>query len=149
VARHVGKIALGFFAHKRYLQANGRPKTMADLVDHAVIGFDQETAYIRSMRPAGMPYAREHFALRTDADLAAIAAIRAGYGIGICQVGIARRDPDLLRLFADAFELNMDTWVVMHEDLRRSARTRALFDHLALGLIDYAKPPPKRPAKRR
>jgi DNA-binding transcriptional LysR family regulator len=149
VARHVGKIALGFFAHKRYLQANGRPKTMADLANHAVIGFDQETAYIRSMRPAGMPYTREHFALRTDADLAAIAAIRAGFGIGICQVGIARRDPDLLRLFPDAFELNMDTWVVMHEDLRRSARTRALFDHLASGLIDYAKPLPKRPAKRR
>ncbi|GLQ99479.1 LysR family transcriptional regulator [Dyella mobilis] len=139
VARHVGKIALGFFAHRQYLQANGRPKTVADLVSHALIGFDKETPFIRSMRPAGMPYARENFALRTDNDLAAVAAIRAGYGIGICQVGIARRDPALVQLLPDAFALNMDTWVVMHEDLRRSVRVHTLYDHLCDAMIDYVK----------
>jgi DNA-binding transcriptional LysR family regulator len=148
VTRHVGKIALGIFAHKRYLEANGRPKSVADLANHAFIGFDTETAYIRSMRPAGVPYTRENFALRTDNDLAALAAIRAGYGIGICQVGLAVRDPALVHLLPDVFALNMETWVVMHEDLRRSVRTRALFDHLAEGLMDYAKSPVKRRAKR-
>jgi DNA-binding transcriptional LysR family regulator len=149
VARQVGKIALGIFAHKRYLEANGTPRTIADLAAHALIGFDRETAYIRSMRPAGMPYMRENFALRTDNDLAALAAIRAGYGIGICQAGLARRDPMLVRLFADSFVLHLDTWVVMHEDLRRSARTRALFDHLAAALSDYAQEPARRSAARK
>jgi DNA-binding transcriptional LysR family regulator len=91
------------------------------------------------MRPADMPYTREHFALRTDSDLAALAAIRAGYGIGICQVGLGRRDPMLIHLFGDSFALQMDAWVVMHEDLRRSVRTRALYDHLAAAMGDYAK----------
>ena len=155
VARQVGKIALGMYAHRRYLKAHGRPATMAELAGHVLIGFDRETAYIRSLRPAGVPYAREHFALRTDNDLAALAALRAGFGIAICQCGIGRRDPALLRLFADSFELHMDTWVVMHEDLRRSALMRALYDHLATLLIDYANnaPSPKKrtlraPAKR-
>jgi DNA-binding transcriptional LysR family regulator len=148
VTRHVGKITLGFFAHKRYLKANGRPGSVAELTRHALIGFDHETAYIRSMRPPGLPYAREHFALRTDNDLAILAAIRAGYGIGICQVGVAARDPGLIRLLPDSFALDMETWVVMHEDLRRSARVRALFDHLAQGLMEYAKPPVTRRPKR-
>ena len=155
VARNIGKIALGIYAHRRYIKAHGRPGTLAELAGHALIGFDRETAYIRSMRPAGLPYSREHFALRTDNDLAALAALRAGYGIAICQSGIAQRDPALLRLFADSFELHMDTWVVMHEDLRRSTLMRALYDHLATLLIDYvhkASPPGKRtlraPAKR-
>ena len=147
VARQVGKIALGMYAHRRYLKAHGRPATMAELAGHVLIGFDRETAYIRSLRPAGVPYAREHFALRTDNDLAALAALRAGYGIAICQCGIAQRDPALLRLFADSFELHMDTWVVMHEDLRRSALMRALYDHLATLLIDYANNAPS-PTKR-
>lgn len=147
VARHVGKIALGFFAHKRYIEANGRPKTLADLDGHALIGYDHETPYVRKMRPANLPYTRERFALRTDNDLAALAAMRAGYGIGICQAPIARRDPDMVQLLPD-FTLDMDAWVVMHEDLRRSVRTRALYDHLCSGLIDYAKLPAKRPAKR-
>jgi len=138
VARNIGKIALGIYAHRRYVKAHGRPGTMAELAEHALIGFDRETAYIRSIRPAGVPYSREHFALRTDNDLAVLAALRAGYGIAICQCGIAQRDPALLHLFADSFVLHMDTWVVMHEDLRRSALMRALYDHLAALLIDYA-----------
>jgi DNA-binding transcriptional LysR family regulator len=70
--------------------------------------------------------------------MAALSAIRAGFGIGVCQVGLARRDPALVRLFPE-LAINMDTWVVMHEDLRRSAPARALFGHLAEALIDYAK----------
>jgi DNA-binding transcriptional LysR family regulator len=78
-----------------------------------------------------------------------LAAIRAGYGIGICQVGIARRDPLLVRLFADSFVLQLDTWVVMHEDLRRSAHVRAVFDHLAEALIAYAQEPARRATARK
>ena len=146
VARRMGNIALGMYAHKHYLKAHGTPKTMEDLTAHALIGFDRETPFIRSMRPAGLPYTREHFALRTDNDLALLAMLRAGYGIGICQSGIAQRDPNLVRLLADSFELNMDTWLAMHEDLRRSALIRALYDHLAAALVDYAQAavPPKR-----
>lgn len=139
VARQVGKIALGMFAHKRYLKTHGQPATIADLATHTLIGFDHETPYIRSMRPAGLPYTRECFALRTDNDLAALAALRSGYGIAICQTGIAQRDPALIRVLAESFVLQMDTWVVMHEDLRRNALMRALYDHLATALIDYAK----------
>jgi len=141
VARRVGSIVLGLYAHKRYVKAHGRPHTLADLASHALIGFDHETPYIRAMRPAGMPYTREHFALRTDNDLAALAALRAGYGIGFCQCGIAQRDPALLRLLGDRFQLSMETWVVMHEDLRRHALMRALYDHLAAALIEYAATP--------
>lgn len=148
VARQVGKIALGLYAHKRYVKSHGQPGSLAELATHALIGFDHETAYIRSMRPAGLLYAREHFALRTDHDLAALAALRAGFGIGFCQVGIAQRDPALIRVLGDSVELSMDTWVVMHEDLRRHALMRALYDHLAAALIDYAKPASPGNAKR-
>lgn len=146
VARRVGGIVLGLYAHKRYVKAHGRPHTLADLASHALIGFDHETPYIRAMRPAGMPYTREHFALRTDNDLAALAALRAGYGIGFCQCGIAQREPALLRLLGDGFQLSMETWVVMHEDLRRHALMRAMYDHLATALIEYAAMAPS-PAK--
>ncbi|MBV8664023.1 MAG: LysR family transcriptional regulator, partial [Hyphomicrobiales bacterium] len=79
----------------------------------------------------------EMFSLRMDNDLAHLAALRAGYGIGVCQIGIARRDPDLIRLAADAFAVPLETWLVMHEDLRASARLRAVYDHLAEGLTAY------------
>ena len=65
--------------------------------------------------------------------------IRAGFGIGVCQVPVAARDPDLVRVLADAFGLNLPTWVVMHEDLRSSPRCRTVFDALVEGLAAHAK----------
>jgi DNA-binding transcriptional LysR family regulator len=139
VARHVGKLELGVFAHRRYLDMHGRPSAAEDLQGHALIGFDHETAYIRSMRPPSGHFLREDFALRTDNDLAALAAIRAGYGIGICQCGIARRDPSLERVLVESFALSMEMWVVMHEDLRRSTHVRVFYDYVAEALAGYAR----------
>jgi len=35
------------------------------------------------------------------------------------------------------FELDLETWVVCHEDLRSVARVRAVFDALVTGLQAY------------
>jgi hypothetical protein len=35
--------------------------------------------------------------------------------------------------------LTLDSWIVMHEDMRGSPRVRALFDHLANALGAYAR----------
>ncbi|WP_430390840.1 LysR family transcriptional regulator [Dyella sp. 20L07] len=139
VARHIGQVMLGLFAHRQYLDAHGRPGTLAELEGHALIGFDTELPYMRRLRPEGLPYQRENFALRTDDDLAALAALRAGFGIGIVQVNLARRDPQLVHLLPDQLAVPLDTWVVMHEDLRQSLRVRRLFDHLAEALADYVR----------
>ncbi|SHO62824.1 DNA-binding transcriptional regulator, LysR family [Pseudoxanthobacter soli DSM 19599] len=134
VARHVGRIPLGFHAHRRYLDRAGTPRTTADLAAHALIGFDRGSAAIRAMAARVPALDGLRFALATDSDIAQLAAIRAGFGIGICQVPIAARDPDLVRLLPDAVTLSLDTWIVMHEDLRASPRCRATFDGLVEGL---------------
>ena len=54
-----------------------------------------------------------------------------------CQVPLARRDPALVRILPDAMRYALDTWVVMHEDLRASPSVRAVFDALVTGLKDY------------
>lgn len=136
VARHVGRVSMGFYAHPDYLDLAGRPQRLADLTQHALIGFDEERSYVRAIRPADLPYTREHFSLRTDNDLAALAAMKAGYGIGICQAPLGRRY-GLERLLAEAADVPLDVWVVTHEDLRASRRVRAVFDHLAEALTAY------------
>jgi DNA-binding transcriptional LysR family regulator len=77
--------------------------------------------------------------MRTDNNLAQLALIRAGAGIGVCQAAIARRDDALVRLFPRQFSLPLDTWITMHEDLRNSPRCRVAFDALAKGLQPYVR----------
>ena len=139
VSRRLGRIELGLFAHRRYLRRHGTPRVFDDLRGHSLIGFDHEPAYVRAMRPKDLPWSREWFALRTDHDLAALSALRAGYGIGFCQVPLAARDPKLVRVLGESLSVPMETWAVMHEDMRRAPAVRHLFDHLAAALIDYAK----------
>jgi DNA-binding transcriptional LysR family regulator len=137
VAKKIGRITLGLFAHRRYLERHGTPRSFADVSEHALIGFDRETAMVRALRGMGLALTRDMFALRCDADLAALAALRAGYGLGVCQLGIARRDRDLVQVLTREFRFELDMWLAMHKDLRNTRRTRALFDHLSAELSRY------------
>jgi DNA-binding transcriptional LysR family regulator len=137
VARRIGTVGLGLYAHKAYLDTAPALTTLAALPrDHALIGFDRETPFLRNLMTR-LPVSRDHFALRTDNDLAHLAAIRAGFGIGFVQHAIARRDPDLKAIFPGEIGFTLEMWLALHEDLRASRRLRLMMDHLATGLSEY------------
>ncbi|OHV83907.1 LysR family transcriptional regulator [Ensifer sp. LCM 4579] len=137
VARHIGAVPLGFHAHCSYLDRRGVPETLDDLAHHDLIGYDRETAAIRAIlaRTPNLPTAR--FAFKSDSNLAQLAAIRAGFGIGICQNALAAREPKLVQVLPDCFDMALETWLVMHENLRTTPRCRVAFDALAEGLQRY------------
>jgi DNA-binding transcriptional LysR family regulator len=137
VARRVGSIGLGLHASRAYLERHGVPSNAEELGRHALIGYDSMTPFVRQSLERLPPFGREYFAFRTDGDLAHLALIRAGAGIGFCQLPLARREPALEQVLAGEFALELDTWVAMHEDLRGSPRCRVTFDALAEGLLAY------------
>jgi DNA-binding transcriptional LysR family regulator len=137
IARRVGVVELGLHAHPHYLQQHGTPESLAELARHALIGFDAETPFLRAASKALPGWNRDAFALRTDSDLAQLALIRAGAGIGICRVVLARRAPELIRVLGDEFSFPLETWVTMHEGLRDSSRCKAVFDAMFVGLQAY------------
>lgn len=139
VAVKVGDIPIGAFARRDYLERRGMPDRIDAMSGHALIGYDHETGAVQPLRAMGLSLTREMFSLRTDNDLAQLAAIRAGFGIGLCQVGVALRDPQLVRLFAGEVNFPLPTWITMHEDLRRIRRMRLVFDHLAEALRAYVR----------
>lgn len=134
LARRIGVVELGLYAHREYLRKRGTPEKTADLAKHALIGFDEETPFLRAGSKSLPGWRRDAFAMRTDSDLAQFALIRAGAGIGVCQVALARRYPDLVRVMGDDFMFPLEMWVAMHEDLRHSARCKVPFDALCVGL---------------
>jgi DNA-binding transcriptional LysR family regulator len=134
VARRLPSIELGLFAHRDYLAHRPAPSSVAKLADHDVIGFDRETPPLRALVQRFPALERSWFSLRTDSDIAQLAAIRAGCGIGMCQVIVASRDPQLVRVLPKLVSVQLGLWLVMHQDLKTSARCRAVFDALAEGL---------------
>ena len=137
VARRIGVVRVGLHAYADYLARHGTPATLAALDGHSLIGYDHDSEYLRRMRGQFPMLDRERLALRVDSNLAQLAAIRAGYGIGFCQVGLAARAPMLTRLLAADVEIGLDTWIAMHEDLRESPRCAVTFAALAEGMAAY------------
>jgi DNA-binding transcriptional LysR family regulator len=138
LAKRVGAVRLGLFAHRRYLDAHGDPQRLDD-PRFAAIGFDRDVDAVRALQDRQLSFERESFAFRSDNDLAQLAAVRAGFGIGAAQLPIARRDPDLVEVLKGLFRYEMEVWVAMHEDLKASRRMRLMFDWLVEGLGQYVR----------
>jgi DNA-binding transcriptional LysR family regulator len=137
VAKKVGDLGLGFYATPEYVARCGLPKDFDELEAHALIGFDRDFPEMVNDLSVGRPVTRDIFALRTDNDVAQLAALKAGFGIGVCQKQIGQRE-GLIPILADAFGFRLDIWICMHETLRGSPRVRLMFDHLAKELGAYA-----------
>lgn len=137
IARRVGDVRLGLFAHRDYLRLHGTPETAEDLAGHSLIGFDVGAPHVRAAVRNQPEWQRERFALRTDSDLAQLALLRAGCGIGPAQLPWARREPALVRVLADRFGIAIPTWITMHEGLRASRRCQVVFEALVRCLEDY------------
>ena len=138
LARRIGAVDLKLYAHRSYIEAHGLPTTLAEAARSAV-GFDRDLQIQRFLQERQISLAREAFAFRSDNDLAQLAALRAGFGVGGCQAPIARRDPDLIPVLEDQFRADMEFWVAMHEDLKASRRMRLMFDWLVEGLSAYVR----------
>lgn len=135
VATKVGDVQIGFYASPDYVARRGRIDRLEDAPRHVLIGPTRQTPYIRALAAGLELPPTEAFAFRTDADLTAISAIRAGLGAGFCQAGVARRE-GWLRMMPQ-IEIRLPTWVVMHEDLKANPACRAAFDLLVEGMRAY------------
>lgn len=130
IAKSVGAFRIGLHAHPDYLARRGSPRTLQDLRSHDVIGYDVETPALRAFLKPWSMLQRPAFALRVDSDVAQLAAIRAGFGIGVCQTTVAAMEPELVRVLPGVFDAHLQTWVVMHEDMKANMRCRVVFDEL-------------------
>ena len=119
-----------------------RPSTISR--SHAVVGFDTHPPAVAGIAALAARYNRDLFAFRSDSDLAQIATVRAGLGIGGIQHGIARRDKNLMPVLPRAVTWSLDMWLAMHEDQRVNRRLRLVFDRFAKGLKSQVKAPAPR-----
>jgi DNA-binding transcriptional LysR family regulator len=138
VASNVAALQVGLFASASYQARKGAPTDLEGLLaDHDLIGEDQGTSMAEAFAAATSNVRSIVFRYRTDSDIAQLAAIRAGLGIGVCQLPLGRSDPRLRQILPD-FTSELPVWLVCHEDLRHQLRVRALLDYLTMALKKYA-----------
>ena len=131
IVRKINEAGMGAYAHRRYLERHGTPRTAEELLCHRIVGQDRGDLLLRGMARLGMKPDRTHFTFRTDHPIASWELVRAGAGIGFMQVAIARRSPDLVRIMPDLAIEPLPYWLCSHRELRHSVRVRRVYDFLA------------------
>ena len=134
IARKVGDVGVGAYAHADYLAAMGTPRTLADLGDHRLIGFDRDDTILRGFARAGIALTPAHFALRTDDQVANGQLIVAGAGIGFASHYWAALWPGLRRVLPDMPIAPLPCWLAVHRELRGNGVVRRVYDFLAAAL---------------
>jgi DNA-binding transcriptional LysR family regulator len=130
IAKRIGKVTLGVYAHRDYLQRRGSPQHASDLLEHTLIGSDRNEDILRGFAAMGYPLTREHFAFRSDDFLACWQALRSGVGIGFVADYLARTDTSIVRLLPSLKITPVPMWLAVHREIRTSKRIRAVYDFL-------------------
>lgn len=137
IARRLGEAPLGLFGTRGYFARRGRPRTVADLAEHDVLGFDRSDALLRAYAAHGLRAARTDFPIRCDDQMVYWNLMLAGTGLGFAQVLLAGRHPELERAEIGLTLAPLPVWLVLHEEVRGNARIRRVADRLteALGAL--------------
>jgi len=131
VVRPAGIWPYGLYASRDYSEAHGLRLGQFDLARLAIVNWTDQYAHLR-----GGPWFAKHacgaaVALTSDSARVHLAACKAGAGVAILPSRVADRDPDLLCLLRPERVFSLDLLLVVHRDLARTARIRAVMEFLA------------------
>jgi DNA-binding transcriptional LysR family regulator len=134
IAKKLGTVSVGVYAHKSYLARHGTPQLPNELPHHTLIGYDIEDVMIRGFAHFGKIITKESFALRCDDLMVQQQLLLAGCGIGFVADYMGRNQPDLVKLLPMMVIPPLPMWLAVHREIRSSQRIRAVFDYLAIEL---------------
>ena len=134
IARRIGELEIGAFAHADYLARIGNVVDPERLDSYHWIGYDSSDALLRGFRELGFPVKRDFFCIRCDNHLAGWQMALAGAGICFAPCVIGARWPQMRTMTLASMAPSMPLWLTAHRELRSSRRIKIVFDMLAEGL---------------
>ncbi|MGZ6126301.1 MAG: LysR family transcriptional regulator [Myxococcales bacterium] len=138
VARRAGTVAFAVYASKRYLAARGRPAGSAGLAGHDVVAHNTGVRQMRLGQIGGDPVRDGRVLLRTNSTHMILHAVRLGLGIGPLPCFLARGDRTLERVPSTTMPEPAELWLVVHADVQRTTRVRAVIEAIESRLAEVA-----------
>ncbi len=133
IARRLGVAAWAVYGSSTFLERYGRPSAGGRLKGQRVVGLDPELHGTVGARWLARHGADAELVLTCNSLLSQAAAVVAGLGLSPLPCVFGDGEPTLERARPSTIG-HHDIWLVVHPDVRRSARVRAVLEYLT-GLI--------------
>ena len=129
--RQVGVWNLGLYAARKYAEAHNLKPGLRDFSKVAAIAWTKEGAGLRSAPWLTKNAPGSVVALMASSRRIHHAACKAGVGVAILPSLAADHDPDLVCLLPPGQVISVPLWLIVHRDLARTARVRAVMEFLS------------------
>lgn len=130
ITRCVARWPVGLFASADYVHSNGGPLPGTGFAGHDLVMYQPYLENGREPTIVSEPITQGRLVATVTSGLMMRRAIAAGIGIGELPVCLGEAD-GLTRLWPDHVrQSTYDVWLVTHEDLRHTARVRAVIDRI-------------------
>ncbi|MCS3407853.1 LysR family transcriptional regulator [Serratia sp. AKBS12] len=136
IIKRMATIEMGLYATQDYLDKHGVPLKGDHLRGHDLLMFPRELVPRHWNDFCGETLIDPNVVLQCNSQLLLRSATRNGLGIGLLSSFLADQDPDLVRIFPDSKDW-VDIWLVLHPDLQRAARVRAVVSALEEAFTHY------------
>ena len=127
-----------FCACRGYRQIRRPIASIEDLSNHDTIDLVGADGQARLSFNAELDLPQGRMVFTSNSAAAQLSAARAGYGVAVLSCRWASMYPELVRVLPDIEVSRAPMWLLTHEELRHSARIRALSDFIAARVQDDA-----------
>jgi DNA-binding transcriptional LysR family regulator len=131
VARKLGDVAITAAAHASYLARAGTPAEPSELLRHRLIGYDRDDTIERGFAALGLTLPHDHFAVRTDDQVAYGRLVAAGAGIGFVARYTLAHWPGVEALLPMLEFPPLPCWLAVHREISANRLVRRVYDFLA------------------
>ncbi|GAB2951073.1 LysR family transcriptional regulator [Hafnia psychrotolerans] len=129
VIKRLSTIEMGLYTTEEYIQKKGMPMKGTQLQGHDLLMFPKDLVPRHWDNFGGENLVNPHVVLQSNSQMLLRSATSHGLGIGLLSSFLAEQDPKLIRVFPESKDW-VDIWLVLHPDLKRSARIRAVIKTL-------------------
>ncbi len=128
VGRKIADSPWAVYASRSYIERHGRILRPEDIGHHSVIKFDGEMSAHQAARWLQSVASDAKVAARSSSLSTLLLAVKSGAGIALLPIVAGDDDGDLVRVLGPIRDVVTPFYLLMHPDMKRTPRVRALFD---------------------
>jgi len=138
ITRKLGSVRGHLYAAKSYLQQLGNPQSMAELNKASYIDTEKPGRLLALLNAQGFNLSQQNFPVISNSHIVQWELVKLGAAITATLEDIGDNEPLVERLVVPGLSpIEMDLWIVTHNELRTSRRIRRVFDFMVSEFAEH------------
>ncbi|MFO0547299.1 MAG: LysR family transcriptional regulator [Polyangiaceae bacterium] len=131
VGKKLAAMRFRLYASRAYIERRGVPRSAEDLAEHDFVGFDASLDALHQVRWLRTQVAKPRWVVRATSTTAQLLACGEGLGIALLATFVGSREERVVPVLPTLEPPPRETWIVVHRDVRKSARIAAVLAWLS------------------